>query len=108
MDIEHIKDIIRDWASNEALVTKAYIFGSRARDDYRDDSDIDVAVVIKKQPGDSNVLATWMFESDGLKSRLSELLPYALQLENLDGSNTPVVFGGVTKSSILVYNEASK
>ena len=31
---------------------KIYIFGSYAKDTYRDDSDIDVAIVVKKMEGD--------------------------------------------------------
>jgi len=107
MDIEEIKIIVANWAKEEPLVTKAYIFGSRARDDYREDSDIDIAVEIKKLPGDGNVLATWIFESDKLKERLSKLLPYSLQLEHFDGSNTPHVLAGIEQSSILVYEEIS-
>lgn len=105
MDINEIKKIISIWAQNETLVRKAYIFGSRARDDYREDSDIDVAVEINKLPGDENSLATWVFESEKLQKDLSELLPYKLQLEYLDDSKTPHVLAGIKQSNILVYEK---
>jgi uncharacterized protein len=107
VDIVKIKEIIVEWAENEPLVKKVYIFGSRARHDYREDSDLDVAVEINKLPGDSNILATWMFESDKLKESLEPVLPYKLQLENYDGDNTPKVEAGINQSSILIYNESS-
>jgi len=40
-----------------------------------------------------------------MESRLAKLIPFKLQLENLDGENTPTVLSGVEKSGILVYSE---
>lgn len=108
MDRGKIQSIIADWAKNEPLVRRAYIFGSRARDDFHEDSDLDVAVEIRNGTGDSNVLATWMFEHKKMEERLAKLLPFKLQLENLDGENTPTVLNGVKQSSILVYDEAEE
>ncbi len=106
MDIVELSNIIAKWAKEEALVTRAYVFGSRARNNFQVDSDLDVAVEIKKRPGDENVLATWIFEHKGMDERLAKLLPYKLQLENLDGTNTPTILNGVKKSSIIVYEES--
>jgi len=52
MNIKELIKIVAQWAHDEPLVTKVYIFGSRARDDYREDSDLDVAVEIKTMAGD--------------------------------------------------------
>lgn len=105
MDAETLVKVIADWAKNERLIKRVYIFGSRARNDFKEDSDLDVAVVINKRTGDENVLTTWMCEHRGLESRLDSHIPYKLQLELLDGTNTPVVLKGVTKSHILVYED---
>jgi len=51
MDIVELSNIIAKWAKEEALVTRAYVFGSRARNNFQVDSDLDVAVEIKKRPG---------------------------------------------------------
>ena len=99
-----IKTIVAKWAESEPLVTKAYIFGSRAKGNYRDNSDLDVAVELEKQPGDSNVLATWICVGDSLEKRLSAMLPFKVQLENLDGAETLIVSSGVRSSSILIYD----
>ena len=103
MDLEQIKIIVAEWAESESLVTKAYIYGSRAKGNYREDSDLDVAVEIEKQHGDTNVLTTWICEGGGLEKRLSAILPFKVQLENIEGAETPIVSSGVKSSSILVY-----
>ncbi|GBE32929.1 nucleotidyltransferase domain protein [bacterium BMS3Bbin05] len=99
MDIESIKNIVAQWADSEPLVTKAYIFGSRAIGDYRKDSDLDVAIEIEMEPGDESKLATWLCEKQGLEESLSRLIPYDLQLEYLNGDETPNVLSGVERES---------
>ena len=44
MDTEKLKAIIANWAVENPLIKRAYIFGSRARDDWRSDSDLDIAL----------------------------------------------------------------
>ena len=106
MNLEAAIEVIATWAASERLVKRVYIFGSRARADYRSDSDLDIAVELYKQAGDESVLATWIHEHHGLAQRLSSVLPYKLQLELLDGERTPTVLSGVMESSICVYNDA--
>ncbi len=48
-------------------------------------------------------MATWIFEHKDMEKRLANLLPFKLQLESLDGTNTPTVLNAIKKSSILVY-----
>jgi len=108
MDIMKLRNIIAKWAKEEPLVTRAYIFGSRAGNDFQEDSDLDVVVEIKKGSGDEIVRATWICVRDGLKERLAKLLPYALDLQWLDGENTPIILSGVKKLSIVVYDESDE
>jgi predicted nucleotidyltransferase len=104
LDIELIKRKVAEWAKSETLINKVYIFGSRARDNYREYSDLDIAIEINKLPYDENVLSTWVNEKKGLERRLFQLLPsLKLQLELLDAEQTPTVLSGIQKSSILVY-----
>jgi predicted nucleotidyltransferase len=100
---ESIKKIVAVWAESEPLITKAYIFGSRARDDYREDSDLDVAIEIEKLRNDENILATWITHKKGLEESLSKLIPYKLHLELCDREKTPTVLSGIEKSNIVVY-----
>jgi predicted nucleotidyltransferase len=104
LDIELIKRIVAEWAKSEPLIKKVYIFGSRARDNCREDSDLDIAIEIKKLPYDTDVLSTWINEKEGLERRLLELLPsLTLQLELIDIEQTPTVLSAIKQSSILVY-----
>ena len=104
MDNESIKRTIKDWASKEPLVKKVYIFGSRATNDYQEDSGIDVAVEIHRLPGEENITAAWMDAAEGFREQLSKLLPYPLRLHSLDG-DSPIILDGAYRSGILVYEE---
>ena len=103
MGIEEIKKVVKDWATSQPLVKKAYLFGSRVRGDFKPDSDLDVAVELHLGADDGNILSTWMFEEDEIKGNLQDLIPFKLQLELLDGKNTPTVLNAVKESGILVY-----
>ena len=105
MDKERITTIVRSWAENEDLVKQAILFGSRARNDYRDSSDIDIALVLYEQPNDSNLLSTWVFEKERLTSTLQELLPYKLDLQLFDGENTKTILSGINESSIMILDK---
>ena len=104
MDIKSIKRTIKDWASKEALVKKVYIFGSRATNDYGEDSDIDVAVEIHRLPGEASITAAWMDVAKGYRQQLSKLLPYSLHLHSLDG-DSPIILDGAYRNGILGYEE---
>lgn len=104
MDIESIKRIITDWASKEPLVKKVYIFGSRATNDYGEDSDIDVAVETHRLPGEESITAAWMDVAKGYREQLSKLLPCSLHLHSLDG-DSPIILDGAYRNGILVYAE---
>jgi predicted nucleotidyltransferase len=104
MDINTIKRKLSEWARSEPLINKVYIFGSRAREDYREDSDLDMAIEINKLSYDEEVLATWINEKDRLERRLLTLFPsLKLQIELLDNEQTPTVLSGIKRSVILVY-----
>lgn len=92
------------WAESESLVASAYIFGSRARNDHHQDSDIDIAVTLNKPAGDENCLATWICEGKDLEARLSQALPeFEVDLQFLDGDNTPTVADAVNEAGQIIY-----
>ena len=103
---ENTKEKIIKWVETEPLVKAAYVFGSRARDDFRSDSDLDIAVELNKPPGDEELLATWVCEGDDMQIRVNEAIPeYKVDLQWLDGKNTPIIFSGVNESGYLVYKK---
>jgi len=105
MNIESIKRIIEDWASEEPLVKKVYIFGSRAANDYGEESGIDVAVEIHRLPGEESMTAAWMNVAEGYREQLSKLLPHPVRLHSLDG-DSPIILEGAYRNGILVYEES--
>ena len=103
---ELTKKEIRSWALSEPLVCKAYVFGSRARDDYREDSDLDIAVELIKPPGDENLLATWIGEADEMKQRASSFIHgFRIDLQWHNGDETPVILEGLNQSSYVIYEQ---
>jgi|GEM_PF-5018608 len=43
---ESIERVLADWASSESCIIRLWLFGSRSRDDHREDSDLDVTIQI--------------------------------------------------------------
>ena len=106
-DIEYIKETVRKWAENEPRVTRAFIFGSFAKGTNGPDSDLDVAVEIRKTSTEENILAAWICECDGLKNRLDPLITCKLQLEIHDEKISPKVWGYMKEKNMCVYQEES-
>lgn len=103
---DETKRKIVNWAKNEPLVIKAYIFGSRARDDYTPESDLDVAVEIEKSPGDGNALGTWIGVGEEMEQRLSDAVPeYKMDLQWSHEEFSKTVFNGIKRSSYVVYEK---
>ena len=99
------KSVIQTWAEEECLVLRAHVFGSRARDEHSKDSDLDIAVELLKKPNDPSLYTTWHFEGHELQKRLSERLhDFKVDLQFLDGENTPIILEGVNRSSYVVYD----
>ncbi|MEL7536987.1 MAG: nucleotidyltransferase domain-containing protein [Pseudomonadota bacterium] len=103
METAKIADVLCSWAEAQPLIREVYIFGSRARDEHRPDSDIDVAVKVNKAAGDYDEYTTWVFESDRLEETLAALLPLDVDLEWYDPEETPHVHAEILRSSLRVY-----
>ncbi len=103
-DLKETIEFLQKWAVEENLITKLYIFGSRVRNDYHVNSDIDIAIQIDKKDGDENVEATWIGESRKWKEYLAKNLPFQPDLQLLNGTNTPTIVSAIEESSIPVYH----
>lgn len=88
------------------MVKKVYLFGSRARDDFKPDSDLDLAIEVNRVAEDENAWITGFFEISNLQAELQRLLPnHKLHLEHLHPDRTPHVKAGVETSGILIYSQ---
>ncbi len=98
------------WAVGKPLVRRVWLFGSRVRQDYRPDSDLDIAVELDIAAADgsdeSGGVATWMFESEGWKEQLQALSQYEVQLEHFLEGQTPTIKSALERSSRLVYKKS--
>jgi len=107
MDLEPIKQILIKWAQSNSYINKVYIYGSRARSDYRDDSDLDIALEIIPSENDSHPHAVFAFDSKEWVAELQPKIPYQLHLKGSYGEESPDVTSGIKKSSILVYEKTT-
>jgi predicted nucleotidyltransferase len=104
MDIHEIANVVAEWAATQPLIVRAWLFGSRVRGTARPDSDIDVAVEIRKLPGDTGARTTFTCEGKGLRISIQPLLAISVDLQWYGGPvETPTVHAGLEESSTLVY-----
>lgn len=106
MEFEAIKARLTDWCVANPFILRAYIFGSRARNDFTAESDLDIALVISPMPTDSNSLGTWIDKSKAWKAELEALLPFKIDLHQLDDDATPTIKSGIERSNVLVFARA--
>ena len=104
-EITEVTTVVSEWASQNPLVRKVSLYGSRVKGCYKSDSDLDIAVEIDKGLGDENKLATWITDGDKWKAELQTLLPYRVHLEWYDEEETERVRRAVESSGILVYSK---
>jgi len=110
MNLAPIVEEFQAWATNNPLVLRIWLFGSRTREDYRPDSDLDVAVELDPSmftgADESGGIATWAFETKGWKEELQSLSPYNIQLEQYLPEQTPRIKKALDRSSRLIYEKS--
>ncbi len=111
MDFERLKSVLSEWAKGNPFIKKVFICGSRARNDYREDSDLDIVVEIDQLPFDTTVRSTWFGEAGKLKKELKLLLPYDFDLLRYDPDNpsdTEYAKACLDDGYILVYSSMTR
>ena len=96
---------IKRWASKNPSIRKVWIYGSFISGNLHEGSDLDVAVEIEKEKGDTNKRTTWICEAQGWRDELQALLGFKLHLEWYDVDETPTVRKGIQSGSRLIYSK---
>jgi len=84
------------WAQGKPEISELWLFGSRVRGDFREDSDLDVAVVmVGGDEGDR--LGNWICLSDEWETELNALIPVKVDLDLGDEDISKVVVAPALK-----------
>src|SRR5207253_8872198 len=79
-DLESWSLTLVSWASNKPQIAEVWLFGSRARGDNRDDSDLDVAVVMAGNSKGTRY-GNWVALASRWERELEPLFPVAIDLD---------------------------
>jgi len=96
-------EAIRSWAASVPVVSRVWIFGSRARGTQRTDSDLDIAVEHGAMSGDSDAFTTSMSELENWRAQLQPLLSIRIDLQSQIPGLTHTIQSGLDESSVLIY-----
>jgi len=105
MDISKAENIIVNWASKNPAISRVYLYGSRIKGNYEDESDLDIAVELNLTKGAENLLAVWLCDKDNWQDELQALIPYKVHLEWYHENETKLVGSGIKEACRLIYQQ---
>jgi predicted nucleotidyltransferase len=103
-----IENAVCTWAESLPKVRRVWLFGSRAKNMHREDSDVDIAVELDTSLlRDEDPFTHWMFENKQMLATLQPLIanPIDFQLYQIGG--TPHVVSYVAETGVLLYEKSS-
>ena len=94
---------LRSRANSTPLVSKVWIFGSRAKGTYKETSDLDVAIELK--PEDKNEKScAWIFNAKNWKAELNNIFENGPAIDlQLVSDDDEIVLLAVLEHGILIY-----
>lgn len=113
MDLESVKEILREWAGKNLDIRTVYIYGSRARGDFKESSDLDIAIELDPSEGHIDGYTFWVSRGTELEQELQTLLTgYKVHLEYYD-KNKPemvkdIVRTGIEGTGDVVYSQENE
>lgn len=96
---------IKDWLENKPIIIRAWIFGSRARTDFRPDSDLDLAIEHGIMPGDTDEHTTSIGEIKTWTEELQPNISLSLDLQSYIQGESEIIDQGLKRSSILIWDK---
>lgn len=101
-------EVLAGWAHTHPEISRAIVYGSRARGDSRPDSDIDVAVELDGGNLDESLLAIWITSAGQWREELQPLLPWSLDLQWHDlAGETPTVSAKLERGHFVAYERST-
>jgi predicted nucleotidyltransferase len=98
------RERVAQWAAGKERIHELHLFGSRAKGDHVDESDVDLAYVLTgSDPGE--VLAYSMFECGDWAAELEALIGAEVHLEFADPATDMVVWPAVREHGQLIYRK---
>ena len=96
------------WAERNPVVGRVWLFGSCVRQDFREDSDLDVAIELDASASDQpKGSALWLFEPHRWQQELQAFSPHKIHLEQYLEERTSTIKRALEQSSRLVYQKSS-
>ncbi len=108
MNNSEITSIINDWAKTKSRIKTVWLYGSRIKGNFSEDSDLDIAIKIESRLFDTD-FDVYTCEGNIWQDELENLIPYKVDLQRHSDKNSPVdtikVKRGVEEKSILIYQK---
>ncbi|WP_188769981.1 nucleotidyltransferase family protein [Novosphingobium endophyticum] len=100
------RELAAHWAAEKDRIRELHLFGSRAKGNFTDESDVDIAYVLTgTDPGE--VLAYSICEAAGWEGELQVLLASPVDLEMADPLTDRIVRPAVREHGQLIYRKPS-
>jgi len=80
-DQRYIKATLAEWANAHSDIREVHIYGSRARGDFKEVSDLDIAVAVNLSQGDVNGVGVFVGEKERWQRQWDRLFPYTVHLD---------------------------
>ncbi|MBO1081834.1 nucleotidyltransferase family protein [Roseomonas haemaphysalidis] len=102
MNLPTIHAQVQAWASSKPQVRSVWLIGSRAKDTYRPDSDIDLAVAYRLPPD----FSTAFCEAEDWEAELQAVIPHKVHMLTCRPTALPV-WQGAKERRILLYSRCA-
>ena len=110
--LEDAWKILCEWAREKPDVYAVYMYGSRAKRDFKKSSDLDIALEIEPEHGKIDSYSYWTSHGGKFEQELQSLFPYKVHLEYYSQDRKELVKDivrtaiDIEKTGIVVYSKS--